>query len=388
MSKPMKGTAARGLHLDADIAQGDALRASLKNRAENVMIVDMVRNDMSRIARLGSVRVPDLFQVERYPTLWQMTSTVECLTDATLPAIFRALFPPASITGAPKARTTQIITELETTPRGVYTGSVGFIAPGRRAQFSVAIRTAVVDRDAKCVEYAVGSGIVWDSESKSEYDECFLKARVVTEPPLEFSLLETLLWTPDQDYFLLTEHLERLRKSAAYFDFACDLDAVRERLRTAVIGAKQRQRVRLTVARNGAVATEIRVLEEYDGKRVRLRLARSPVNRADPFLYNKTTHRAVYDAAKRDSVDCDDVLLWNAQDEITESCIANVVVQLDGQRFTPPVECGLLSGVFRDMLVRKGDVQERRIDKTLLTRAEGIWLVNSVRGWRTATLLS
>ncbi|MEO8164175.1 MAG: aminodeoxychorismate synthase component I [Betaproteobacteria bacterium] len=191
-SRPMKGTAARGLSPQWDQEKSIELRQSQKNRAENLMVVDMVRNDFGRIAHVGSVQVPQLFELERYPTLWQLTSTVTAHSSATVCEIMQALFPAASITGAPKTHTTGIISELETTPRGVYTGCIGFIAPGRSAQFNVAIRTATVDRADDCVEYGVGGGIVWDSTSQSEYEECLLKARIVTDTPPDFALLETL----------------------------------------------------------------------------------------------------------------------------------------------------------------------------------------------------
>ena len=186
-SRPMKGTAGRGLTYSHDIEMAQVLSNSKKDRAENVMIVDMVRNDLSRVSRVGSVQVPRLFELERYPTLWQMTSTVTADTDASVCDILKALFPPASITGAPKVRTAEILAELESSPRGIYTGCIGYIAPGRRAQFNVAIRTAVVSRSRGTVEYGVGSGIVWDSRSHTEYDECLLKARIVTESPPAFA---------------------------------------------------------------------------------------------------------------------------------------------------------------------------------------------------------
>ncbi len=181
ISLPMKGTAARSDDSAADRQAARALATCAKNQAENVMIVDMIRNDMGRVARPGSVYVPRLFAVEAYPTVWQMISEVRCRTDRSISDIFRALFPCASITGAPKARTMEIITELETTPRGVYTGTIGYLGPGRRAQFNVAIRTLVVDVAAKAAEYGTGGGVVWDSTAQGEYDECLLKAQVLTQ---------------------------------------------------------------------------------------------------------------------------------------------------------------------------------------------------------------
>src|SRR5215216_834014 len=198
--RPMKGTIQRGRTTSEDQGQSEWLKNSAKNRAENVMIVDMLRNDLGRIAEIGSIRVPQLFEIERYPTLWQMTSTVTAKTSLSLTQILAALFPSASITGAPKVSTMRIIKDLETTPRRVYTGSIGYISPQRKAKFNVEIRTALIDRQTQEAEYGVGGGIVWDSTSADEYAEALLKARVLTEQPPQFSLFETILWTPETSF--------------------------------------------------------------------------------------------------------------------------------------------------------------------------------------------
>jgi len=388
VSRPMKGTAGRGLWPEHDRANGAGLAASQKNRAENTMIVDMVRNDLGRVSQVGSVRVAQLFELERYPTLWQMTSTVTARSTASTCDILQALFPPASITGAPKIRATQIITELESTPRGVYTGCIGYLAPGRRAKFNVAIRTAIVDRDAGRVEYGVGGGIVWDSTSQSEYAECLLKARIVTDTPPPFALLETLLWEPGSGWFLLDAHLRRLAESADYFDARVDIASVGERLdMLARTFDAMPQRVRLVVARNGGVSCDAAPLTD-PGARVRLALAAAPIDPGDPFLYNKTTHRKVYEEAKATRPDCDDVVLWNGRGEATETTIANLVVERDGRRITPPVECGLLPGVFRAYLLMRGEIAEARVTLDELRGASRIWTINSVRKWREAELIA
>jgi para-aminobenzoate synthetase/4-amino-4-deoxychorismate lyase len=388
VSRPMKGTAGRGLWLEQDKAKGAELAASQKNRAENTMIVDMVRNDVSRVSQTGSVRVAQLFELERYPTLWQMTSTVTARSTASTCDILQALFPPASITGAPKIRATQIIADLEPAARGVYTGCIGYLAPGRRAKFNVAIRTAIVDRVAGNVEYGVGGGIVWDSTSQSEYEECLLKARIVTDTPPPFALLETLLWEPGSGWFLLDEHLRRLAESADYFDARVDIPSVRERLDTlARTFDAMPQRVRLIVARNGSASCDAAPLTD-PGTRVRLALAAAPIDPGDPFLYNKTTHRKVYEEAKAARPDCDDVVLWNGRGEATETTIANLVVERDGRRITPPVECGLLPGVFRAYLLVRGEIAEARVTLDELRRASRIWTINSVRKWREAELIA
>ena len=255
-SKPMKGTAARGMTLAEDRKNAACLYESEKNRAENVMIVDMIRNDLGRIARTGSVTVPRLFDIEKYPTVWQMTSTVEAVTAASFPEILQALFPCASITGAPKVKTMEIIAAIETTPRNIYTGAIGFVSPDRRAQFSVAIRTILIDKFASRAEYGVGGGIVWDSTAAEEYEECLNKAKIILDPPSPrpFELLETLLWTPDEGYFLLSRHLERLRESALYFDYPYDEALIRKALDEKVDALPSGPcRLRLLLSRNGEV---------------------------------------------------------------------------------------------------------------------------------------
>jgi len=385
---PMKGTALRGKTLEDDLQQAHKLHASPKDRAENLMIVDMARNDLGRIACTGTVRVPCLFEVERYATLWQMTSTVEAQTNAPLSEIFRALFPAASITGAPKIRATQIIQELETTPRSIYTGAMGIVLPNRRAQFNVAIRTLYYDRAQRQLEYGVGSGVVWDSEQQAEYEECLTKAHLLLHPRPEFELLETILWRPRKGYFLLERHLRRLQRSADYFGFRLDKEVIRARLRplheSLCVEGERNYRVRLRVGQDGTVNLGHAPLEPKP--RVwRVTLTAEPVDPHDVFLYHKTTHRTVYDRARSAHPDCDDVILWNRRGEITESTIANVVMRLKGKLYTPPVSCGLLAGVYREHLLERGWIEERIITVDELLQAEAVYLINSVRGWiRTA----
>jgi para-aminobenzoate synthetase/4-amino-4-deoxychorismate lyase len=385
-SRPMKGTAARGRWLDEDTAQAQWLHASEKNRAENVMIVDMVRNDMGRVADVGSVNVPRLFHVEKYPTVWQMTSTVTSETDASLPQIMAALFPCASITGAPKARTMHIIADLETTPRKVYTGCIGFMSPQRRAQFNVAIRTVIVDKETGAAEYGVGGGIVWDSQAGDEYEECRIKAKVLTEKRPEFELLETILWEPEGGFFLLDRHLCRMDASARYFDFPFDREAVLRTLHcleSELSGSPQK--IRLLLDSLGVPTCEASPLApDLPAGAARLGVATFPVDSSDIFLYHKTTHRHVYLEARRSRPDCDDVLLWNEQGLVTESSIANVVILHEGEWITPPVECGLLPGTFRALLLDQGKIREKPVTMRMLDHAEKVFLVNSVRKWREA----
>jgi para-aminobenzoate synthetase/4-amino-4-deoxychorismate lyase len=399
ISKPMKGTAPRGKTLAEDRAQMDWLHHSEKNRAENVMIVDMIRNDLGRIAQIGSVNVSRLFEVERYPTVLQMTSTVTAQTDASFTDLMTALFPCASITGAPKVSTMKIIADLETTPRGVYTGAIGYLAPdtgptawrsaGRFAQFNVAIRTVTIDRVAGKAEYGVGGGIVWDSDAADEYRECEIKMRVLTSQPIEFELLEALLWTPADGYFLLGQHTTRLQDSADYFGFRFDrvawLDRLEEVRRT--LPAFD-HKVRVSLSRSGALSISATPLSEISRPPIqRVALAQQPIDSNDIFLYYKTSHRAIYDRAHAEQPNCDDVILWNERGEITESCMANVVIDLNGELITPPIACGLLGGTFRHWLLAHGQIVERVITIEMLRAARHLHLINSVRKWMDAQLI-
>lgn len=382
--RPMKGTAPRGWDLASDRRFGSRLAASSKDRAENAMIVDMVRNDLGRVAEVGSVEVVSSFDVERHPTVFQMTSTVAAKSALPISTIIAALFPFASVTGTPKVRTMELINELESDPRGVYTGAIGVIGPGRRARLSVAIRTAVVDGEAGRVEYGVGSGVVWDSRADDEYRECILKASVLTRPAPRFDLLETMLWSPDGGFSLLDRHLDRMAGAAEYFGRRFDRSGAEEALegRAAVLGSAE-HRVRLLVGADGNHRIEASPLDrDAEALPIRLGLAVNPVDEEDPFLHFKTTHRGVYDAARRSRPDCDDVLLWNERGEVTESTIANLVARIDGKLVTPPVNCGLLAGTFRAELLERGEVEERVITVEGLPDAEALYLINSVQGWR------
>jgi para-aminobenzoate synthetase/4-amino-4-deoxychorismate lyase len=334
------------------------------------------------VADLGTVAVPTLFEIERYPTLLQMTSTVTARSDAPLSDILAALFPCASVTGAPKTRTMEIIAASEAAPRGVYTGTVGWAAPDRRACFNVAIRTAVADRERGLVNYGVGSGLVADSVAGEEYAECLLKARILGERP--FALLETLAFFPERGYRRIDGHLERLRGSARYFGLPLDEKRVRQALREAASGLDAPGRVRLLVHGDGRVTVEARPLPSSRPEPLRVGLATEPVDPRSVWLHHKTTRREAYDAALASRPDCDDALLWNARGEVTESSIANVIVEQDGRRVTPSVSSGLLAGVERSALLAEGGLEEGVVRVADLRRGQRIWLANSVRGLQEA----
>jgi para-aminobenzoate synthetase / 4-amino-4-deoxychorismate lyase len=380
-SQPMKGTAGRGLWFENDVQQGEWLRVSEKDRAENLMIVDMVRNDLGRIADTGTVNVSSLFDVNRYPTVWQMTSTVRAKTSAPFDEILKALFPPASITGAPKARTMEIIDELESSPRRIYTGTIGYAVPGRKMQFNVAIRTILIDKNRKNAEYGVGGGIVWDSQLESEKNECHIKTRALNAPAPDFDLLETMLWTPKDGYFLLPYHLKRLMQSAEYFGFKVKSRYIElELAKCAKKLPKNSHRIRLLVSKKGAVAVESSPFETVPAGFSDIALATSPIDSSNPFLYHKTTNRQIYQDVINSASSFQDVLLYNQKGEITESTIANIAVELDGNLYTPPVRCGLLPGTYREWMLDQKKIAEKVIRIDDIPSASNIYLMNALRG--------
>ena len=383
VTRPMKGTAPRGRFLEEDDRHVQWLGQSIKNRAENLMIVDLLRNDLGRVAVTGSVRVPALFAVERYPTLLQMTSTITAQTrpNTTLEQIFAALFPCGSITGAPKASTMALISELEDSARGVYCGAIGLIKPGGEALFNVAIRTVTVDTADGIAEYGVGGGITWDSTAGDEYAEVQTKAALLTAQRPDFELLETLLWQ-ETEYTLLDRHLHRLAASAQYFNIPLALPHVRATLNK--VGRQHSgtlRRVRLLVAHDGTIRVESHPLSSPLTTACTYGLANEPVDRTNVFLFHKTTHRAVYEAHRAAQPGVDEVLLWNQDGELTEFSTGNLVIERDGQRWTPPRECGLLAGTFRADLLERGCIAERVLRPADLESATGVWLINSVRQW-------
>lgn len=377
--RPMKGTSARGLWPEADRCKAQRLASSAKDRAENVMIVDLIRSDLGRIAECGSVEVKKLFELERYPTVWQMTSTIEARTFASFPEILRALFPSGSVTGAPKIRTMQIIRELERVPRGIYCGAIGWWTPDGRAQFSVAIRTAILDLRTQEAEYFVGSGITYSSDPAAEYDECMQKAKMLSHPNADFELIESLRY--DGEFFLLREHMDRVAASAAHFGFPLDVGELQAEL--------QARAQRFSRATHSVL--KVRVIVRNDGMfrieqepaktspMIRLGFAAQPVDRRDPFLYHKTTRRESYERARESRPDCEDVLLWNEEREITESTAANVVLVIGGEHLTPPIESGLLGGTLRTHMLQAGTLREARLMREDIRRASSIYLINSVR---------
>ncbi len=408
LSKPMKGTRPAG----TDPA---LLIASEKDRAENTMIVDMMRNDFGRIADIGSVQVPALHEVEQYPTVLQMTSTVTARSRASLRELLTATFPPASITGAPKVRTTEIITELETQARGVYTGSIGVLSPagsvnGRRDEWNVAIRTVWIDRQAGRATYGVGGGIVWDSDPSDEWHETRVKSRVLLAADQDIALIESFRFDPDDEdlqvdggFWLLDQHLQRLEHSADFFEFTYDA----EELRTQVLRftSDDACKLRAVLRRDGTLTLNPQPLgatglfhdqptssggAAFGHLSVEATIDSDPVQPDDPFLLHKTTNRQTYNAALERHPAVDDVVLIGVHGNVTESTRANVVIRnRAGLLLTPPVADGLLAGVFRQHLLDGGVLIEEPIgvEELRLASAENrAWLINSVRGWMTLSI--
>jgi para-aminobenzoate synthetase / 4-amino-4-deoxychorismate lyase len=408
--RPMKGTASRGADEQGDANRARWLYHSAKNRAENLMITDMVRNDIGRLADPGSVRTTDLFKLEDYPTVWQMTSSVCGDTDASVARIFRALFPAASITGAPKRRTMQIIQEFEQSPRDIYTGALGFIHPNGDAQFNVSIRTALLDKARGQAHYGVGGGIVWDSDPLEELEETRTKSHILRPAPSslpgqaaavspaatangdDFALLETLLWEPGGGFLLLDQHLQRLGRSAAYFGRRIHWQAVHVGLENLARDlGDEPHRVRLLVGPGPEVQVTASVLSASSAP---ARVALTPNAVAvlgNPFISHKTTRRQIYESARQETQalmpEAEDVLLVNERGEVTESTIANLVVDLDGVLVTPPLSSGLLAGVYRQYLLDSGIVRERVLQPQHVRNARAIYLANSVRRLWPVTLL-
>lgn len=416
-TRPMKGTRPRGRWPEEDRRLADELAASPKDRAENLMIVDLLRNDLGRICVPGGVHVPALWEVERYRTVWQMTSSVtgRLRDDVGLVELFRALFPCGSVTGAPKISTMEVIAGLERSPRDVYCGAIGWIRPGGDCMFSVPIRTAWIDREAGRVTYGTGGGVVWDSTPQAEYDELVAKAAVARSSWPRFRLLETLALHHGRAV-RLDRHLQRMAASAERFDMPFPGATIRQAVdRAARTHPDGRARLRITLGPDGDVVVESGPLgpvgagvpagaapagagcgpargSATDATSVARRravepeprvvaLGASPVDSGNLFLYHKTTHRAIYDRQLAAAPDAFDVLLWNERAEVTEFCRGNVVVELDGRLLTPPRDAGLLVGCLRGELIEAGRITEATVTLDDLDRAARLWFINSARGW-------
>jgi para-aminobenzoate synthetase/4-amino-4-deoxychorismate lyase len=391
LARPMKGTAARGATPERDAAQAQALRASPKERAENVMIVDLLRNDISRIAEPFSVQVPALFHTEALPTVWQMTSDVQAKTrpGTTLADVFAALFPCGSVTGAPKVRAMQMIRALEPQPRGVYCGAIGVVRPGApgqgiRATFNVPIRTVAVQ--AGRLRCGIGSGITSGAVPDAEWQEWRNKRQFLDRASQPFDLLETLA-LEDGQLRHAAEHLQRLASAAAHFGTPWESEKIQHCLQALAQAHPQGLlRVRLLLDAQGRASAQAFAMEPSP-TRVRLQLADRPLMEAHgEFVRFKTTRRAHYDVFTPTQPGVFDAVLWNAEGEITECTRGNLAMRIDGRWVTPPLACGLLPGVGRALALRDGRLTERVVRVDEVARVQGWAFLNSLRGWIAAGL--
>ncbi len=384
--KPMKGTIERGRTCPEDKRKESELFSSKKDRAENVMIVDMLRNDLGKISKKGFVKVRKLFETEKYRTLYQMTSTIKSkLEKASLFEIFKNTFPSGSVTGAPKIETIKIIKALEKKPRNIYTGSIGCVFPNGDSVFNVAIRTILLDKKTGKGEMGVGSGVTMSSDPAREYEECRLKADFLVKKNKSFKLIETILWTKGK-FSLLRLHLKRLKESAQYFDFFYNSNKVIKGLLKIEKKFKKNRsyKVRLLLDECGNIDISFSGLMETRKGIRKAAFSGKTVKSEDIFLYHKTTNRRIYDEEykKCKNKGLFDVLFTNEKGEVTEGAISNIIIKKGNRLFTPRINCGLLNGIYREHLLKKRGfrLKEKSLCPKDLLKADKIFLCNSVRG--------
>ncbi len=383
--RPMKGTIKRLPDREADLAQREAMRADIKSQAENLMIVDLLRNDLSRIAKSASVKVPELFSLETYPTLHQMTSkvTAQLSDDITIAQLFKSLFPCGSVTGAPKIRAMEIIHELEGSERGPYCGSIGYMDPNGDACFNVGIRTAIINNGT--MRYHVGSGVVLDSDGKSEYEECLLKAKVLSDIP---SLVETFLWDPDKGIINRKRHFARLASSAMTLGYPFDEIAIQTALQK--ISANEPQKCRLILSENGSLSIETDPYIPLNSP-VKLAISKHALSLGVQEHRHKVLARDFYDGERnrvKALTSADEVIFLNQDNEVCEGSFTSIFVEKDQQLFTPPLSSGLLPGVLRAKLIELGKAKRKILTISDLQSADKIFVGNSMRGLTPASFIN
>jgi para-aminobenzoate synthetase/4-amino-4-deoxychorismate lyase len=396
--RPMKGTRSRSADPMHDELLRSMLAASTKDRAENLMIVDLMRNDLSRVSVPGSVQVENAFAIESYPTVHQMVSTITAglLPDKSALDVLRALFPCGSITGAPKIRAMELIAQAERDPRHAYCGSIGRIDPSGDAAFNVAIRTLRLETggagDGGRAVLGVGSAIVADSQALPEWRECLVKGGFVRQSGVSaaarFDLIETMRFTPEEGIPLLDLHLERLRTSAQEMGFAFDRHALRNAIQALCFDADAPSRLRLVAARSGAYSLELTAMPSALPAPLTCAVLRLPVDEGDWRLRHKSTDRRFYDhgLAAAQAVGAHEALFLRDDGLVTEGCFTNVFVERDGMLLTPPASLGLLPGILRRSLIDAGQATEAEL--TLDDLASGFLVGNALRGLMSARLLA
>lgn len=388
-TKPMKGTINRGKTYAEDIRNAQWLQSSEKNRLENQLITHLVCEEMKDIAEDGTMKTSETFKVEKYPTVYQMTSTVQAkiAPQKNITDIFKALYPSGSVTGTPKKETMNIIQRLERKPREVYCGTIGYLTPDQEAIFNVPIRTVVIHKKNGKAEYGVGGAITINSNKKEEYNEILTKANLLTEHQPTFQLLETF-GLINGELIVFENHIQRLKQSAKYFDFIINIPLIKQELQLIAKTHRNKSwKIRVLADKDGNYSIEKNEINQNPAK-VSIPLANKPISKNNIFLYHKTTNRSIYDEQTKRHEDAFDVLLWNENKEITEFTTGNVVVEFEEKFITPPVECGLLPGTFREMLLRKEIIKEKKITIEELQKCKKIWYINSVRKWIPVNLLT
>ncbi len=379
IARPMKGTIKRGDTEEEDSQSKADLRESKKVRAENLMIVDLLRNDLGRVSSL--VRAPRLFNIEKHPTLYQMTSTIEgkLKKNLTLKEVFSSLFPCGSVTGAPKIKTMQIINKLEKEPRGIYTGAIGYISPKAKCCFNVAIRTVQIKKNKG--ELGIGGGIVYDSKPKAEYEEALLKAKFFKDRLEKPGLIESILWEKGKGYYLLDLHLRRLKKSAKHFSYPYKEKEIKKELKKSILSEKKNLKVRLALDSQGSINITKEPVKKIKAP-IKIRISERRINSKDKFLYHKTTKRAFYDKERKKGLAKGyfETIFLNERGELTEGAIANLFILKNKKFYTPPIGSGLLPGVLREHLIKEGKVKEKILYLKDLRSADKVYIGNSVKG--------
>lgn len=374
-TRPMKGTTKRGLIDDEDLKEAAWLEQDPKNRSENMMIVDLLRNDMNRISEVGSEHVERLCQVEQYSTVWQMTSTIksQLRPDVDLVEIFRSLFPCGSITGAPKIATMEIIKNLEPQPRGVYCGTIGLLLPNGRRIFNVAIRTIQLHKGQAI--YGVGGGITWDSTWESEYREVHQKAAVLYRKQARFKLITTGR-VSQKSLLFEDQHLERLTKASRYFAYPFDLEELRQKIEEECQACDSHQdyRLRISLSKSGEIELSRQILAPLSPSFCKAKLCLQEADLNQSFTYFKTTHRPHLSLGEQE------IIYHNVAGELLETSIGNLVLKIAGKLYTPPTSLGILPGTYRQHLLERGQVEEKVLTLADLNQAETIYGCNAVRG--------
>lgn len=383
ITKPMKGTASRGKNLEEDLITKEELFLSEKNRAENLMIVDLLRNDLGKISKQNSVTVKKLFEVEKYESLFQMVSVIKSRLKqkAKLSDLIKNIFPCGSITGAPKIRTMEIIHRLEKDPRGIYTGSIGLLLP-EKSIFNIVIRTVEINKRNHLGEIGLGAGITWGSKAEEEYDEVLSKGAFVTQPSHQFEIFTSLLYEKGKA-FLLKEHLDRLKKSAEYFLFFYNRGKIEEELIKCfkTLSGKKRYKVKVSINKFGRVSVNVNELNTPSINAARVVISSKKIDEQNRFQYFKTTKRKIYDSelAKYRNEGFDEVLFINQKNNLAEGAITNLFLLLGDKWKTPPISAGVLDGIYRNHFIKKHQVNEEPLTIDDLKRAKKVLLTNSVR---------